>query len=425
MRIYTIDENIPPLIKMNLFYNIAISAYSIAVKAVASRNVKASKMIEGQSHTIATLRSKICSSDRYVWIHASSLGEFEQGRPLIEMIKRTHPELKILLTFFSPSGYEVRKNYGEADVVCYLPFDKPNLVEQFLDAAHPEMAIFVKYEFWGNYLNSLKRRNIPTYIISAIFREKQIFFKPWGGMFRNMLHCFTHIFVQDDSSKKLLAGIDVTNVTVAGDTRFDRVTDILAGSKSFPIVEKFVAGSEFTMIIGSSWEPDEDIVIPYFNEHPEMKLIIAPHEFDDTRLQNIIAHISRPTMLYSKATEDNVAGQDCLIIDCFGILSSCYRYADTAYIGGGFGAGIHNVNEAAVYGIPVIFGPNYKKFREAHELIDCEGGYTINGKDDFKAIADRLIADKEYLAKHGKIAGDYIHSHLGATKRIFDYIFGK
>lgn len=410
---------------MNSFYNIAISAYSLAVKAVAKRNPKAAKMLAGQAQTIDILRNEIAENEKYVWIHASSLGEFEQGRPLIEMIKRTRPELKILLTFFSPSGYEVRKNYDGADVICYLPFDKPKLVEQFLDLAHPALAIFVKYEFWGNYLHSLKRRGIPTYIISSIFRERQIFFKPWGGMFRNMLHCFTHIFVQDANSQKLLAGIGVANVTVDGDTRFDRVTDILAGCKSFPIVEKFVEGSNFTMILGSSWEPDEDIVIPYFNEHPGMKLIIAPHEFDNIRLQNLIDKISRPTRLYSHATKENVIDHDCLILDCFGILSSCYRYADTAYIGGGFGAGIHNLNEAAVYGIPVIFGPNCKKFREAHELIACEGGFTISSSKDFQAIADRLVNDKDYLAKHGKIAGDYIQNHIGATKRIFDYIFGK
>lgn len=409
---------------MNLFYNLAISAYAGAVKVVSGRNVKAAKMLEGQKHTFDILRDNISEGGEYIWIHVSSLGEFEQGRPLMEMLKRTKPNIKILLTFFSPSGYEVRKNYNGADVICYLPFDKPKLVEKFLDLAHPSMAIFVKYEFWGNYLQSLRRRNIPTYIISSIFREKQIFFKPWGGMFRKMLKCFTHLFVQDENSRALLAGIGVTNVTVAGDTRFDRVTDILAGCKSFPIVENFVEKSPFTLIIGSSWEPDEDIVIPYFNEHPEMRLIIAPHEFDDARLQAIASKITRPVKFYSKATAEDVAEGECLIIDCFGILSSCYRYAQTAYIGGGFGAGIHNVNEAAVYGIPVIFGPNFRKFREAKELIECEGGYTVNCKEDFNAIADKLIGDKKYLAVHGKSAGDYIHNHLGATKKIYSHIFG-
>ena len=408
---------------MNLLYNIAISAYSAAVKAVAGRNVKAAKMLEGQSRTFEILDSQIGDGE-YVWIHASSLGEFEQGRPLIEMIKRERPAYKILLTFFSPSGYEVRKNYKEADVICYLPFDKPRLVERFLDLAKPAMAIFVKYEFWGNYLHSLKRRNIPTYIISSIFRKKQIFFKPWGGMFRGMLRCFDHIFVQDKESQQYLAKIGISSVTVAGDTRFDRVTDILEGCKSFPIIAKFVENSEFTLMIGSSWEPDEDIVIPYFNAHPEMKLIIAPHEFDAARLQNLIGKISRPTKLYSQASEENVVDCDCLVLDCFGILSSCYRYADAAYIGGGFGAGIHNVNEAAVYGVPVIFGPNYGKFREAHELIACGGGFSITGKSEFNDVMNRMLTDKEFLAKRGKIAGDYIHSRLGATKQIFSYIFG-
>ena len=281
----------------------------------------------------------------------------------------------------------------------------------------------MKYEFWGNYLQQLSRRNIPTYIISSIFRPGQIFFRPWGGMFRRMLDCFTRIYVQDEPSRHLLASIGVHDVTVAGDTRFDRVTDILASCKPFPVAERFAASSPFTMIIGSSWQPDEEIVIPYFNSHPGMKLIIAPHEFDETRLKSIIGRISRPTVLYSKATEADVASADCLIIDCFGILSSCYRYATAAYIGGGFGAGIHNLNEAAVYGIPVIFGPRHEKFKEAHDLIECGGGFSITGNDDFNKLADRLTADPQFLAASGKAAGNYIKQHLGATRRIYNEIF--
>ena len=408
---------------MNIIYNLAISAYAAGVKAVSGRNKKAALMLAGQARTFDMLKERI-GNGRYVCIHVSSLGEFEQGRPLIEMIKRHFPEVRVLLTFFSPSGYEVRKNYTGADAICYLPFDKPRAVRRFLDLAHPEMAIFVKYEFWGNYLQELRRRDIPTYIISSIFRDGQPFFKPWGGMFRKMLRCFTHIFVQDEDSRRLLAGIGVTNVSVTGDTRFDRVTDILAGCKPFPIVERFVADSRFTLIIGSSWEPDEDIIIPYFNSHPDMKLIIAPHEFDKVRLQEIIDKIERPVKLYSNATEDNIIGHDCLIIDCYGILSSCYRYAQVAHIGGGFGVGIHNVNEAAVYGIPVVFGPNFKKFREARELVSREGGFAVAGKEDFNSIMDRFMTDHEYLTRCGNIAGDYIKSRLGATKKIFSHIFG-
>ena len=407
---------------MNIFYNLAISAYALGAKLIAHRNKKAALMVEGQARTFETLKEKIDSGERCVWIHASSLGEFEQGRPLIEKIRRQHPELKILLTFFSPSGYEVRKNYSGADVICYLPFDTPGRVRRFLQLARPEMAIFVKYEFWGNYLQELQRLGVPCYIISSIFRPGQIFFRPWGGMFRTMLRRFSHIFVQDDDSLRLLAGIGVENMTVAGDTRFDRVTDILAGCKPFPIVERFTADSVFTLIIGSSWQPDEDIVIPYFNSHPGMKLIIAPHEFDTPRLQALIERIERPVRLYSEATEENVAGCDCLIIDCFGILSSCYRYAQVAHVGGGFGVGIHNVNEAAVYGIPVTFGPNYHKFREARELVACEGGFEVADKSAFDSLMNRFMSDPAYLSKHGKIAGDYIHRHLGATQKIYDFL---
>lgn len=410
--------------KMNVIYNIAISVYAAAVRTAAGRNVKARKMVEGQAQTFDKLKKAISQGDRYVWIHAASLGEFEQGRPLIEMIRRQDKSLKIILTFFSPSGYEVRKDYKEADVVCYLPFDKPGLVNKFLDLTNPEAAIFVKYEFWGNYLHGLHKRGIPTYIISSIFRERQIFFRPWGGMFRSMLKCFTHIFVQDENSRKLLGGIGIDNVTVAGDTRFDRVTDILANKKELPIVAKFVEDSKFTLIMGSSWTPDEDIVVPYFNSHPEMRLIIAPHEFDAQRLETLMGKITRPAVLYSKVQESGEGDAECLIMDCFGILSSCYGYADAAYVGGGFGAGIHNVNEAAVYGIPVIFGPNYYKFKEAYELIECGGGFTISGKTDFNGIADRLLADEEYLKHSGDAAGGYIKSHLGATRQIFSHIFG-
>lgn len=409
---------------MNFLYNAAISLYAAAAKTAALKNHKAKLMTQGQKRTLSILEQKRGDGE-YVWIHASSLGEFEQGRPLIEMIHRNRPELKILLTFFSPSGYEVRKNFSGADIICYLPFDRSRTVERFLDLAKPTMAIFVKYEFWGNYLNSLKRRGIPTYIISSIFRPGQAFFRPWGGSFRKMLRCFTHLFVQDDASRQLLAGIGIDNVTVAGDTRFDRVTDILAARKQLPIIEKFTSTGGLTLIIGSSWQPDEDIIIPYFNTHPELKLIIAPHEFNDDRILALINRIERKTARYTQISENDADGLDCLIIDCFGILSSCYRYANIAYIGGGFGAGIHNVNEAAVYGIPVIFGPNHSKFREAIELKECGGGFSITCKEDFNAIADRLTTDTQSLTLSGQAAGAYIQSHLGATKLIFSHIFSE
>lgn len=411
---------------MNFIYNLAISAYSLGAKIASKNNEKIGKMIAGQARTFAVLKEHCAEMAGCIWIHAASLGEFEQGRPLIERIRHEQPDAKILLTFFSPSGYEVRKGYKGADLVCYLPFDTPHNVSRFLDLAKPRMAVFVKYEFWGNYLHQLKKRGVPTYIISSIFRRGQSFFRPWGGIFRGMLRCFTHIFVQDENSRALLAGIGVNNVTVAGDTRFDRVTDILASNKHFEVLDSFVAGDNRPMLMmGSSWQPDEDIVIPYFNEHPEMKLVIAPHEFDEARLAEMMSKIKRPVVRYTQIAEAAEAAKyDCLIIDCFGILSSCYAYAQAAYIGGGFGVGIHNLNEAAVYGIPVIFGPNYHKFKEAIDLIACKGGFTINSAADFNDVFGRMLGDADYLSNSGKCAGDYIKSKLGATQTIYKKIFG-
>ena len=408
---------------MNPIYNFGISAYSFGVRIASFRNRKARLMREGQSRTFDILSESIDKASRYVWIHVSSLGEFEQGRPMIEMIKQCHPEKKILLTFFSPSGYEVCKNYQQADVICYLPFDKPRLVRRFLDAVNLEMAIFVKYEFWGNYLSELKRRGIPTYLISAIFRNTQMFFKSYGGMFRSMLRCYTTLFVQDEESSGLLASIDVDNVEICGDTRFDRVTDILDHKVDLPIVESFSRGS-FTLFAGSSWEPDEAFLIPFFNSHPEMKMVLAPHELSKDRVAGICEKLKRPYVLYTKTTPAEAAEADCLVIDCFGILSKSYRFATVAYVGGGFGDGIHNINEAAVYGIPVVFGPKYQKFKEARDLIALGGAFTINGEEQFTVAMTRLLEDGHFLKVHGEIAGCYIHDHLGATRRIYRHIFG-
>ncbi|MDD2960553.1 MAG: glycosyltransferase N-terminal domain-containing protein [Muribaculaceae bacterium] len=406
---------------MNLIYNTAIRFYRLAVKIVAHKNDKADKMIAGQKRTLQIIKDKISPTSQPIWIHASSLGEFEQGRPLIEMIKREYPNQKILLSFFSPSGYEVRKDYPIVDAVCYLPFDTPANARQFINAVNPSMAIFIKYEFWGNYLQTLKEKNIPTFIISAIFRHTQSFFKPYGAMFRNMLKCYTTIFVQDEESKTLLNSIGQDKVEIMGDTRFDRVTDILAASHDFPAIEEF-SENHFTLIMGSSWQPDEDIVFEYFNAHPEMRIIIAPHEINEQRIDGIIAKLNQPAMRYSQLKEGEKINTNVLIIDGFGILASCYRYADVAYIGGGFGVGIHNINEAAVYSIPVIFGPNHKKFKEARDLISIEGAFEINSNREFSSIMNKFITNPDYLEKSGKAAGEYISKNLGATKRIFDKI---
>lgn len=409
---------------MRRLYNFGIFCYKHLVASVSHRNPKAGKLTKGQKEIFPYLEKTLDKNGGYIWIHASSLGEFEQGRPLIETIRRTYPERKILLTFFSPSGYEVRKNYNQVDAVCYLPFDLPGNVRRFLDLVKPQSAIFIKYEFWANYLTELKKRDIPTYIISAIFRPKQIFFRFYGGYFRKMLHCFTRLYVQDENSRKLLDSIGVRNVSVVGDTRFDRVVEISNSTDPNPLLERFV-GEKFVWVGGSTWPKDEEIILDYFNRHPEQKLILAPHEIHEEHLQSIIARLKRPYLRYTQATEANVADADCLIIDCFGLLSSLYLYGKLAYIGGGFGVGIHNIAEAAVYSIPVIFGPNYHRFKEAINLIDNGGAFPIHDAASFESTIENFISNREALAQAGKSAGDYIKSHSGATAVIFKEIIGK
>lgn len=409
---------------MRRLYNFGIFCYKHLVASVSHRNPKAGKLTKGQKEIFPYLEKTLDKNGGYIWIHASSLGEFEQGRPLIETIRRTYPERKILLTFFSPSGYEVRKNYNQVDAVCYLPFDLPGNVRRFLDLVKPQSAIFIKYEFWANYLTELKKRGIPTYIISAIFRPKQIFFRFYGGYFRKMLHCFTRLYVQDENSRKLLDSIGVRNVSVVGDTRFDRVVEISNSTDPNPLLEKFV-GEKFVWVGGSTWPKDEEIILDYFNRHPEQKLILAPHEIHEEHLQSIIARLKRPYLRYTQATEANIADADCLIIDCFGLLSSLYRYGKLAYIGGGFGVGIHNIVEAAVYSIPVIFGPNYHRFKEAINLIDNGGAFPIHDAASFESTIENFISNREALEQAGKSAGDYIKSHSGATAVIFKEIIEK
>ncbi len=403
-------------------YSLIIHLYAFFIELISPFHKKARLMRLGQWKTNGILREKIDRNAKYIWFHASSLGEFEQGRPLIEKIKAEHPEYKILLTFFSPSGYEVRKNYGGADVVCYLPFDTPYRVKKFLDLSKPVMAIFIKYEFWDNYLSELKRRNIPVYIVSAIFRKEQLFFKWYGGMYRKVLSYFTHIFVQDDASRELLSKYGVTNVSVFGDTRFDRVQDVYKNTKQVPMVDLFVnnnrSDNQLTMVAGSSWQQDEEVYLNYFNEHPELKLIIAPHEIHKDHLMHIESMLKRPSIRLSEATEKDIKGKSCLIVDSFGLLSSIYRYGDLAYIGGGFGAGIHNVLEAAVYGMPVIFGPKYQKFKEARDLLQVGGAFSITDEKTFESKMEELSTYRDLLEAAGAAAGDFVKSNIGATNRI-------
>lgn len=405
----------------DILYDIGIVLYDFGVHLMAPFSRKPRKMMKGHWVVYRLIRQQREKDARYIWFHAASLGEFEQGRPLIEEIRSRYPEYKILLTFFSPSGYEVRKDYRGADIVCYLPFDKPRNVKKFLDLAKPCMAFFIKYEFWKNYIGELNRRRIPVYSISSIFRKDQIFFKWYGGNYRNVLKGFDHLFVQNEASKRFLAKIGVNSVTVVGDTRFDRVLEIREGAKVLPLVERF-KGDALTLVAGSSWAPDEDLFIEYFNAHPEMKLIIAPHVIDENHLVEIIDKLKRPYVRYSKATEAKVANADCLIIDCFGLLSSIYRYGEIAYIGGGFGVGIHNTLEAAVYGIPVIFGPKYQKFMEAIQLTDARGAFSIKNYEELSALLDKMWQDPLFLEETGNNAGYYVTSHAGATEKVLSKI---
>ena len=378
-------------------------------------------MIKGQHETFGKLRSEIDPDAHYVWVHAASLGEFEQGRPLIERIRASHPHIKILLTFFSPSGYEVRKNYEGADVICYLPFDTPLNARRFVRLANVKMAFFIKYEFWRNYIGALHRKGIPVYSVSSIFRPDQIFFRWYGKGYAKCLRKITHFFVQNDASIDLLRSLGISAATKTGDTRFDRVLDIMNQAKELPIVEAFAKGKK-VLIAGSSWAPDEDLFIPYFNKRKDLKLVIAPHVVNEAHLSEIERKLARPALRYSKATPEQAAQADCLIIDCYGLLSSIYRYATVAYVGGGFGVGIHNVPEAAVYGCPVLFGPNNKKFKEAQDLIACRGSYEIHSETDFTDVLTKLLTYDELLRSSGSAAANYIRNNAGARDAIYKEI---
>ena len=404
-------------------YSLAIYLYMFGVIVASLFNKKARLITKGHINTFRILRHQIDKNARYVWFHAASLGEFEQGRPLMERFRRDHPEYKILLTFFSPSGYEVRKNYEGADVICYLPFDTPGNVLSFFRLVHPEMAFFIKYEFWLNFMQACYRRKIPVYSVSSIFRPNKVFFRWYGKGYSKVLRYVTHFFVQDEESRQLLSLRDVRdNVTVVGDTRFDRVLDICHQAKDLPLLERFASDAPFVFVAGSSWAPDEDLIVPYFNAHPGMKLILAPHVISEEHLTQIENKLKRPSLRYTEATEDNVSKADCLIINCFGLLSSIYRYAHVAYVGGGFGAGIHNVPEAAVYGIPVLIGPNNKGFREAQDLLRLGGCFEITGQTLFNAVVSRLMSKKKLRQQCGAIGKHYIESNAGAADKIFQMI---
>ena len=414
-----------------MIYNIVIYFVLWGIAIASLFNEKVRKMWRGEREAFKILKQKVDPNAKYIWFHAASLGEFEQGRPLMERIRKDYPQYKILLTFYSPSGYEVRKNYEGADIICYMPVDTRLNAIRFLRLVRPVMAFFIKYEFWSNFLHILKHRNIPTYSVSSIFREDQVFFKWYGRNYAGVLKCFTRFFVQNEESKRLLEGIGITAVDVVGDTRFDRVLQIKEAAKQLPICEAFrtgVASSQSAdvphhdfkvFVAGSSWPPDENIFIPFFNEHKDWRLLIAPHVIAEEHLKLILSLIKgKKVVRYTQTTPEEAAEADVLIIDCFGLLSSMYNYGDVAYIGGGFGVGIHNTLEAAVWNMPVIFGPNNKKFQEAQGLLKSGGGFEIQNYESFEGLMNSMMNDEAFLKQAGDKAGAFVASLSGATDKV-------
>ena len=399
-------------------YNILMYFVWFGVSIAAIFDHKIRLMWRGQRRAFRILKRKVDPNAKYVWVHAASLGEFEQGRPIIERIRLEHPDYKILLTFFSPSGYEVRKNYPGADIITYLPIDTVTNARRFLRTVRPVAAFFIKYEFWYNYLHVLRHRKVPVYSVSSIFRPDQVFFRWYGRQYAHVLKCFTRFFVQNEESRMLLEKIGIHEVEITGDTRFDRVMTIKSLAKELPIVESFVKGSEKVFVAGSSWGPDEDVFIPYFNEHKDWKLIIAPHVIGEVHLKQILSKLQRNTVRFTQTTPEEAATADCLLIDCFGLLSSIYNYGTVAYIGGGFGVGIHNTLEAAVWDMPVIIGPNNKKFEEAQGLMQAGGCFEIHDAAEFETLMNRFDTDKAFLKDSSEKAGQFVKGQAGATDRI-------
>ncbi|WP_419213722.1 3-deoxy-D-manno-octulosonic acid transferase [Maribacter sp. X9] len=407
---------------MSFLYNLIVSAASVILKLLALINRKLSLFVKGRKETISIIKKNVSEKDRVIWIHAASLGEYEQGLPVMEKLKDLYPSHKIVLTFFSPSGYEVKKNTTAADAVCYLPIDTKKNVKVFLEVLHPEIAIFIKYEIWPNYLKFLKEKNIPTLLISALFKEQQIYFKGYGSFMRKALTNFTHFFVQNEKSKKLLNTIGFENVTIAGDTRFDRVTEILDRDNSLDFMRKF-KNEKLCFVAGSTWPEDEKIIVDYINQskHP-IQFVIAPHTMKAKHIESIKNSLQKSVIRYSELQDTDPEDYNVLIIDTIGLLTKIYSYADVAYVGGGFATGLHNTLEPAVFGIPVIIGPEYNGFAEAEQLVELKGVLTIKDASEFKTIMDRCLGEDNFRSKTGEINHHYIQNNRGATGEIMDTI---
>jgi len=407
-----------------ILYNLLIFLYVKLIQLFALNNTKASQWTTGRAYWQSKLAIGLSTrKSKTIWIHCASLGEFEQGRPIIESIKKNYPENFILLTFFSPSGYEVRKNYALADFVCYLPADTPKQAKQFINIVQPELVIFVKYEFWLNMLEVLKQKNIPVLLTSAIFRENQIFFKWYGSLWRNALRGFKHIFVQNQESETLLASIQLKNFSIGGDTRFDRVVEIANQFIAIPQIEKF-CNKKSVLVAGSTWIADEILLSKLATAFPKWKMIIAPHEIDENHLSNLEKSFQQSCRFSAliNLSEKELESIQILIIDNIGMLSKLYNYANICYVGGGFGSGIHNVLEAAVYGKPVLFGPKFHKFDEAKALIKAGGAFSIQDEISLFSKFSDLKDNSVLMAQTGSIAGNFVHQNAGATALIIDYI---
>ena len=409
---------------MRILYNLGIYLLNALTYVLSPFNSKVKLWVEGRRGWESKIFQSIKTGDKSVWIHCASLGEFEQGRPVIEAMKKEYPELKVVVTFFSPSGYEIRKKYDKADCISYLPVDTPSNAKRFINLINPELAILVKYEFWNNYISELYRRKIPIYLVSGIFRPGQHFFSWYGSFFRSILRKFEMIFVQDQTSLELLSGIGINNVLVTGDTRFDRVVQIAGSARDIIQLAQF-RGDEKMFLAGSSWKQDEEIMARYINDHPSgMKWVFAPHEIHRENIDRLEKLFRVKTVRYSEFT---LAASDArvLIIDNIGMLSSAYRYAYIAAIGGGFGKGIHNILEATCWGVPVMIGPRYKKFREAVELIKEKGAMTFDSYEQFSDILDKWLADESFYLKSANAASSYVTKNKGATDKILKEISHK
>lgn len=406
---------------MKLFYNIFIALYRTIIAIFALGNKKARAWIEGRKNLFAELDQKLAPSDRIIWMHCASAGELEQGKPVLEQLKTQYPQYKLLVTFFSPSGYEVGKKYKAADLIAYLPLDTKANAVRFLDLVRPELAIFVKYEYWYHHLKTAAERHIPLLLVSAIFRKNQPFFKSYGDFYRSILGFYNRIFVQDSESQQLLESINISNCIVSGDTRFDRVAAIAANFSELALIKRFVQDDRI-LVAGSTWPDDEQLLADFYHSYTgKLKLIIAPHEINKAHIDHLFSLF--PNAIAYSQLEQSFKEASVLIIDNVGMLSRLYQYATLTYIGGGFNkSGIHNTLEAAVWGKPVLFGPNYQKFKEARDLVDRKAGFSITNAEELKRIATELLRDEVLLQQSSTIARSYVEENRGSTQKIMDYI---